>query len=186
VSRREWLRAAETEWLRRLAQAHERRNPVRLAMLTATRLADGWGLAILIPAAFILQGKSGGAAAVGLGTISAVSLAIAVQGTKALVRRKRPMGIDLSRPITAPDKHAFPSGHTAQAFGMVLIAWLVAPWLGLATLFIAVLVALSRLFFGLHYPTDVVVGAGYGLSVSWLCIWLCERWGVTEWLGGLL
>lgn len=184
MSLRERLRLAETALLRRLS-VHERRDPLRLLMLTATRLADGWALAILIPLAFALNGVAGGLRAVGLGAASAISLALVVHGIKTLVRRRRPAGIDLERPISAPDKHAFPSGHTAQAFAMVVIAWTVAPAVGACTLVMAVLVGLSRMFFGLHYPTDVVVGALLGLSMAWTVLWLAQRTGFAEWLGSL-
>ena len=179
--RRERLRLAETAWLRRVS-VHERSRAVRWAMLVATRLADGWGLAILIPMALLLGGRTTGVTAVALGTISASTLALVVHGIKALVRRRRPMGLELERPITAPDKHAFPSGHTAQAFGMVLVAWSVSPWMGVVTLIVSLLVGLSRMFFGLHYPSDVVVGALLGASWAWTVIWASAHAGLTDWL----
>lgn len=184
MSRRERLRTAETAWLRWVS-THERRSALRTAMLTATRLADGWALGILIPLSFALGGVRGGIQAVGLGAVSAISIALVVQGIKALVRRRRPSGIEFERPISAPDKHAFPSGHTAQAFGMVLIAWTVAPWLGLSVLVVAFLVALSRMFFGLHYPSDVIVGALLGLTLAWTILWLSRESGYSDWLLGL-
>ena len=178
---RERLRLAETAWLRRLA-VHERRHPVRWAMLVATRLADGWGLAILIPAALLIGGRTTGVAAVATGTIEAVTLALVVHGIKSLVRRRRPMGLDLERPITAPDKHAFPSGHTAQVFGMVFVAWIVSPALAVVALIVGILVGMSRMFFGLHYPSDVVAGALLGLSWSWFVVWASRETGLHEWL----
>jgi undecaprenyl-diphosphatase len=71
------------------------------------------------------------------------------------------------------DRYSFPSGHTLHAvsFGILLLAyfpvlgWIVAPF--------SVLVALSRLVLGLHYPTDVAVGGAIGAvlaSISWTLI----------------
>lgn len=181
MSRRERLRLAETAWLRRLS-AHERRHPVRWIMLVATRIADGWGLAILVPAALLLGGRTTGVAAVAVGSIEAVSLALLVHAVKSVVRRRRPMGLQLERPITAPDKHAFPSGHTAQVFGMVFIAAIVSPAMAVVTFVVGILVGISRMFFGLHYPSDVVVGGLLGLTWSWCTVWACRQTGLLEWL----
>lgn len=181
MSLRDRLRVTETGWLRSISVL-EAFEPVRWLMLLCTRIADGWGLVVIIPTALLLGGRSRGVAAVGLGTISAISTAVVVQSIKAVVRRRRPQGIDLEHPIDAPDRHAFPSGHTAQAFGMVLITWWLAPGFGFVTLLFAFGVGLSRMFFGLHYPTDVVVGAGIGLFVASTTIDLCERYGMVEWL----
>lgn len=181
MSLRERLRSAETGWLRRVS-AKERHRPLRAVMLIATRLADGWGLGLLIPLALVLGGRDRGVTAIGLGTASALSVAIVVQSIKWTVRRRRPMGLTLANPISAPDAHAFPSGHAAQAFGMVVVASWLAPWLGVVTLVVAACVALSRMFFGLHYPTDVVAGAIIGVVVTLLVIALGQEIGYADWL----
>ncbi|MFK7161103.1 phosphatase PAP2 family protein [Marinospirillum sp. MEB164] len=64
------------------------------------------------------------------------------------------------------DRFSFPSGHTLHAVCMscLLVAALPALWPWLAV--IALLIALSRLILGLHYPSDVLLGAvlGWGLA----------------------
>lgn len=68
---------------------------------------------------------------------------------------------------TAPlDRYSFPSGHTMHAvlFAILysahvpIIAWIMAPF--------AVLVAMSRVVLGLHYPSDVVAGAALGALLA--------------------
>ncbi len=184
MSRRERWRIIETRWVERVA-SRERHAPLRLLMLIATRLADGWGLAILIPAALLIGGRSEGVAAVGLGTISAIAIALIVHGTKAIVRRRRPIGVRVGRPIGAPDLHAFPSGHTAHAFGMVIVtAWL-SPTFAAITLGVACLVGMSRVFFCLHYPTDVLAGAAFGLAIAWLSLLVTRASGLLDWMARL-
>ena len=154
---------------------------VRLGALVATRLADGWGLGIVIPMALAF-GRARGVAAVGVGVISAVTLAILVQSLKAVVKRARPTGLHVERAITAPDLHAFPSGHTAQAFGMVVLTWWVAPWMGILAIPGALAVAASRMVFGLHYPSDVAVGALLGAGITGATLEIAEHCGLVEWL----
>lgn len=64
------------------------------------------------------------------------------------------------------DQFSFPSGHTLHAVSLsvVAIAWF--PALAALLLPFAVLVALSRVVLGLHYPSDVVAGATIGAAVG--------------------
>lgn len=75
--------------------------------------------------------------------------------------------------LTAPlDRFSFPSGHTLHAvvFSAVVTAYL--PVLGWVAWPFTVLVALSRLVLGLHYPSDVAVGALLGGSIALLSLLL--------------
>lgn len=82
----------------------------------------------------------------------------------------RPRPCDLHPAIlrgTAPlDEFSFPSGHTLHAVAFAMVALAYFPWLAPIVVPFALLVALSRIILGLHYPTDVLAGAaiGYGLA----------------------
>ena len=68
---------------------------------------------------------------------------------------------------TAPlDRYSFPSGHTLHAVSLTIMLAHFEPLLLPIALPFAVLVALSRVILGLHYPSDVIVGAVIGASLA--------------------
>ena len=70
------------------------------------------------------------------------------------------------------DHFSFPSGHTLHAVLATIVLGYITPMLLFVMLPFSFLVALSRMILGLHYPTDVVVGALIGAAVATLII-LC-------------
>lgn len=62
--------------------------------------------------------------------------------------------------------HSFPSGHTTAIFSVTIPFILAAPGLAFILGPIAFLVAISRIYLGLHYPSDVLAGAVIGTSVA--------------------
>jgi undecaprenyl-diphosphatase len=70
---------------------------------------------------------------------------------------------------------SFPSGHAATAFAMALVIAWVYPKARIPVYLIAIMVALSRVALGVHWPSDVVVGGIMGLWVSMYCIQTAEK-----------
>lgn len=66
------------------------------------------------------------------------------------------------------DHFSFPSGHTLHAVLFSVMLGTYFPALLPVLLVFSVLVALSRMVLGLHYPTDVLAGAGLGLTLGLL------------------
>lgn len=64
--------------------------------------------------------------------------------------------------IHAPDRYSFPSGHTAAAFIMAMVIGGGFSFLLIPMLIWASLVGLSRIYLGVHFPTDVLVGMIWG------------------------
>lgn len=92
---------------------------------------------------------------------------------KTIVRRYRPYLVDAQienvRPQTSGG-YSFPSGHTqgaASVFGSLAI-WIKKRWLWIVSIVIIVLVAISRMYLGVHFLTDVLVGGLLGIGISWL------------------
>ena len=70
------------------------------------------------------------------------------------------------------DHFSFPSGHTLHAVMVTIVLGYIQPVLLAAMLPFMVLVALSRMVLGLHYPSDVIVGALIGAAVASLIIFV--------------
>jgi len=89
-------------------------------------------------------------------------LALLVMGIKFTVKRTRPPG-EWGEVYRATDPHSFPSGHAARAVLLAVLALALGPsWFGIVVVIWAPLVTLARVVMGLHYISDVLVGAVLG------------------------
>lgn len=83
---------------------------------------------------------------------------------KNIVCRLRPCTLfpDFPMLIARPDSYSFPSGHSASSFAAAVMLTLRQKKWGWAALVPAALIAFSRVFLFVHYPTDVLAGALLG------------------------
>ncbi len=80
--------------------------------------------------------------------------------------------------ITAPHDYSFPSGHAATAFAAATAIVLLDRRLAPAVLLLAAVEAYSRVYVGVHYPFDIMVGAMVGALTGWVVVWLAgSRYG---------
>lgn len=152
----------------------ELHTPVMDEVMTAiTFLGDsGWfwiGLGILLLAAPKTK-KTGAAVLISL----AVGFLVGNLVIKNLAARQRPCWLDSAIPllIESPSDYSFPSGHSLASFeGAVSILLYHKKW-GLAAVVLAALIAFSRLYLFVHFPTDVLAGTLLGILIAVLV----HRW----------
>lgn len=86
---------------------------------------------------------------------------------KPLVGRMRPFTVNTGMEllINAPKDFSFPSGHTAASFAAAFALLFVKNKLWIPSMILASLIAFSRLYLYVHYPTDVLAGILLGLIV---------------------
>lgn len=150
---------------------HAEKRRIRRLFSIISRLGDGlvwYVLMIVLPFIFGLDAievslRMAGAAIAGL---------VIYKLIKSFTERPRPFVKNRNIvPGTTPlDQYSFPSGHTLHAVSFSLIAVHYFPVLGWLLLPFALLVAMSRVVLGLHYPTDVLAGAIIGLALAILFV----------------
>ena len=99
---------------------------------------------------------------------------------KNLVARTRPFDVNTAVQllVAKPRDYSFPSGHTAASFASVTALYLAGEkklW-KIAALVLAVLIALSRLYLYVHYPTDIIGGVIFGSLSGYL------GYKIVEWI----
>jgi membrane-associated phospholipid phosphatase len=121
---------------------------------------------VIAAAVAVLGGPRGRRAAVtGIAAIGLSSLLVN-QPMKLAGERRRPdrtqLGVPESRWVPMPSSTSFPSGHSGSAAAFAVSVGDLLPELSLPLRMAAAVVAFSRVYTGVHYPSDVVVGAAVG------------------------
>lgn len=98
---------------------------------------------------------------------------------KDIFKMKRPIGEDGIRSLRTETAtgYSFPSGHTqgSAAFYSSIAIYLKKRWLYILMAIIIILIGFSRLYLGVHYPKDVIVGGILGVLTSVVCYKLYNK-----------
>ena len=166
------MTAADTRamcWLLQQPQAARRARMARMI----SRLGDGpFYVALTL---FIWWMDRQGGSEFALTAMAAYALEVPLFVLlKHLIKRPRPAYAleSLSAFIQPADRFSFPSGHTAAAFVMATLLCVFYPPVMALALGLAVMVGLSRVLLGVHYPSDILAGATLGFSCAMIGLWL--------------
>jgi len=97
---------------------------------------------------------------------------------KELIMRDRPCWIDpaVELLVKAPSSYSFPSGHTFAGFASAVTVFLNHKKEGIAAIVLAALIAFSRMYIFVHFPTDILGGIVFGIGVAVLVYFIVHRW----------
>jgi undecaprenyl-diphosphatase len=154
----------------------------RLLDTLAVTLSARWfgvitGVAIVVAIA-VATGRRRLALLVAFAVALVMSDLVGAQVLRPLVGRMRPC-FALRETVRwlapASDVGSFPSLHAANFFAMAFVAWAADRRIGIAALAIAAAVALSRVYVGVHWPTDVLAGAAWGTLCAFTALAVARR-----------
>lgn len=93
---------------------------------------------------------------------------------KPIIGRPRPfiMNPDVPLLIHTPGGYSCPSGHSSSSFAAATVIWLFNSRYGSAALMLAILIAFSRIFLFVHYPSDTIVGSLLGVLCAFVVLYL--------------
>ena len=147
------------------------RNPLlNRIMIFITSLGNG-GMIWIAATLLLLIPKKTRKVGIMSGAALLLSLLINNNLIKNIVQRPRPFVTftDLQIIIPTPSEFSFPSGHTSSSFAAAAVFYRHLPKrLGIPSVVLAGLIGFSRLYVGVHYPTDVIAGVVMGILLSYL------------------
>ena len=169
------MQAAEfaiLDWI----QAHLRCGFLDAVLPAISRTANHGELWIILAVILLLirgQRKYGASVACGL----ILDLASCNIILKPLIGRIRPFAVNglVELLIAAPTDASFPSGHTAASFAAVFALKTAGSPLWKPALAVALVIAFSRLYLYVHWPSDVLGGALLGAAVGWAGAKIVEK-----------
>ena len=101
----------------------------------------------------------------------AVTFVVVDDVVKPLFERPRPFQVmEIALIDARPNSESFPSGHAAMAAAGALAGVRMLPRAGWILWPLATVVSLSRVYLGVHWPTDVIAGIALGYAIAWFVL----------------
>ena len=170
----EWLQQADEQALVWIAR--HLRTPILDGFMSFYTNLGNAGLLFIALALLLLCFRATRRAGASAGVGMLLGLLITNLTIKPLVNRPRPWVVleGLANLATSSDPNSFPSGHSCAAFAFAVAVALTAPrrWMKAAALAAAALMAFSRLYVAVHFPSDVLAGAAIGAVCGLLGAWI--------------
>lgn len=166
------LQAWDSHWF--LWLNHNLQNPfLDWLMPKISELGSGGLIWLFVAFGLAVFGKGRGRKMAFLGMVALlIAWFVGNEVLKSWVARPRPFVTlsDVRLLVNRPSDFSFPSGHTTTSFAPAAAFYRKHKPLGTAALVLAVVIGLSRIYIGVHYPLDVLggalVGTGVGLLVT--------------------
>lgn len=150
-------------------QANMRNPTLDLLMPAITALGNSGLIWLLLAGVLLLTPKHRRAGAAVLAGL-VLEIICCNMVLKPLVARVRPCDVNTAVQllIARPDDFSFPSGHTGASFAAAAALFADRNRLWIPSLILALLIAFSRLYLYVHYPTDILAGAAIGMMAGWV------------------
>ncbi len=150
-----------------LFNRHVRRRFVQRFFAAVSRLGNGvfwYALMAVLPLTYEAAGAMAALHMIAVGIVGVVLYKL----MKGHISRERPFVKHPQIRLGAMplDRFSFPSGHTLHAVAFTMVAVHYFPALAVVLVPFALLVAMSRMVLGLHYPSDVAMGAAVGAALA--------------------
>jgi len=97
------------------------------------------------------------------------------EAMKFLVQRPRPFIANNVNVLAASSGWSFPSGHAAIAFALSFAVYHYHKKIGICFFIAGSLIALSRVFVGVHWPSDILAGAVLGIFAGWAIVRISKK-----------
>jgi len=109
-----------------------------------------------------------------------ISIIIACLGIREIIRffyhRPRPFIAYQVYQLLSENKWSFPSGHSAFFFAMATAIYLHNKKWGVGFFIAAIIINISRIIAGVHYPSDILGGMIIGVVVAYTVLYLAKKW----------
>ena len=168
------LRSFEYGLLQLIQQMHN--DILDKIMIFITSLGDGGGIWILLALVLLLFKKTRRCGATVLVALI-FQLLLGNILLKNIFARLRPFYDypTVKLLIDKPGGFSFPSGHTFSSFAAAASVLLYNKKIGIPAIMLASLIAFSRLYLFVHYPTDILAGIFFGILVAFAAKYLTDR-----------